>query len=48
MNPRTPRLDWRMPKVNCPSLPQPGLPGQIGICEGRRVAAQSGFIFFRS
>ncbi len=49
MKPRTPRLDWRMLKVKAPSLPQPGLPGQTtGICDGRKVAAHSGFIFLKS
>ena len=28
MNERSPRLDWRALKIQAPSSPQPGLPGQ--------------------
>ena len=46
---RSPRLDWRTLKTHSPSRPQPGLPGQAtGICEGRSVAFQLGFMRLKS
>ena len=49
MNERAPRLDCRALKIHSPSLPQPALPGHTtGICDGRNVAFQSGFMRLKS